>query len=374
MARADPTPRVVEVKTNEAILRVGNTDDFDRLTPQLAGARLSVVREDGDWYGVALGPNRTGWIAKADVTALPPETPAPAAHLVNVWCHPKKDAVDIDFELSQPVAVEVRETEQPPTLQVSLATTTLVMFEIRQPHGTELVRSIVVDQPADGVATATIALSSPRLWGYHLTRSAKGVTLEVRKPPTQDNTVVILDPGHGGSDTGAVGLHGLREKAVNLAVALAVRERLQKAGIKVVMTHDTDAAVAAQKPDELAARVAAGRAARGTVFVSIHHNARPKVEDGRVAHGTWIYFYRPQSRTLAAALAAPVAHAIHEPDYGPIWRSFHVIRQSDMPAVLIEVQFISNPKWEQDMRTPEYVAHVSAAIANSIRTWLGETR
>lgn len=370
---ADNGAKVVEVKTADAIMRVGPNEDFDRLTPQTTGTRLAVLRDDGTWYAVRLGPNRTGYIQKSDVTDLSPDTPGPAARLQNIETHPTADGVRMAFTLSQPVAVEAVDEETPSAIRLTFDDTTLTMFEATQPHGTDLVRSITLQQAEDGVVTVTVGLSTAHAWGYRLTRTPKGMWLDIRRAPTGlRGATVVLDPGHGGDDSGAIGRDGLKEKDVNLAVALALRERLEHLGAHVVMTHDTDRSVVSDHDQELAARVQVGRQAQGTIFVSIHHNARPKVEEGRVAHGTWIYFYRPQSRALALSLSEPVAKAIHEDDYGIIWRSFHVIRQTDMPAVLVEVQFISNPAMEAEMRAPAYAGQVADALARGLQRFFAQ--
>ncbi|MHB2018863.1 MAG: N-acetylmuramoyl-L-alanine amidase [Candidatus Xenobia bacterium] len=362
---------VVEVTTDEAVLRVGPDTDCDRLTPQLAGNRLQVVGAQKDWLQVRLGPDRTAWIQSKDVKALPADTPL-AFRLQNITSKSDADQIVVDFKLTGRGAVEAIDAESPTSLTVTFSAMTLAMLEATQPEGTEMIRAITLEQRADGVAMVHLRMATDRLWGYRLRPSKDGVALAIRKPPAHAFTVV-LDPGHGGSDSGAIGRDGLKEKQINLEVALQVRRLLQKAGIKVVMTHATDRAVAEGpyvKEDELEARVLAARQARGTIFVSIHHNARPDVKAGRVSHGSYVYYYHAQSRALAQSIEGPMGRAIGEPDRGIIWRSFYVIRESDMPAVLCEVQFISNPRMEARMQTEAYVKAAAEGIAKGILHFL----
>ena len=90
-----------------------------------------------------------------------------------------------------------------------------------------------------------------------------------------------------------------------------------------------------------------------------------------MAHGTDIYYYHPQSRRLAQALATPIGEATGETARRYLWRSFHVIRQTDMPAVLLELNYISNPDIEREMLTKDgYPETAAAAIVKGCQTFL----
>ena len=157
-------------------------------------------------------------------------------------------------------------------------------------------------------------------------------------------------------------------------MARALRSELQKAGAIVTMTRDGDHQLtpdSAPADAELGARAEVGVRSHAQLFLSVHHNARPDVKDGRVAHGTHIYYYQPASRGLAQAIAAPLARAIGEPSYQHFWRSFGVIRQPEMPAVLVECNFLSNPKLEKGMlRNPAYPQKAARGIVDGVNRFL----
>lgn len=172
--------------------------------------------------------------------------------------------------------------------------------------------------------------------------------------------VVMLDPGHGGSEPGAVGTL-LPEKALNLAVALKLKTELEKRGFKVLMTRSTDITV------PLKERVRIANASKADLFISIHHDAAAN----RKARGYSVYAPRTCSghigagTALAAALQREIVKLPEVVDRGVRFADFHVLR-SDMPAVLVELGFISNPDEEKLMNDPRRQEAEAAAIASGV--------
>ncbi len=155
---------------------------------------------------------------------------------------------------------------------------------------------------------------------------------------------IVIDPGHGGSDTGAVGVGGLREKDITLEVSEKVRNILENSGVNVVMTREDDRDVygpTATDAQELQARVDYGNFTPNVdVFLSIHCNAWTSSS----ANGTSTYYY-PKTwldSLLAQNLQdAMVAHGDRR-DRGIHEARFYVCRHSSMPAALVELAFITN--------------------------------
>lgn len=155
---------------------------------------------------------------------------------------------------------------------------------------------------------------------------------------------IVIDPGHGGTDTGAVGVGGLREKDITLEVADKVRDILENSGVKVVMTREDDRDVygpTATDSQELQARVDYGNFTPNVdVFLSIHCNAFTSAS----SNGTETYYY-PKT-WLDALLAQNLQEAMIEHgdrrDRGIHEARFYVCRHSSMPAALVELAFITN--------------------------------
>lgn len=173
---------------------------------------------------------------------------------------------------------------------------------------------------------------------------------------------VLIDPGHGGADTGARGPGGLVEKDVNLLVAREVAARLKAAGVAVSLTRLDDHERSAVQRAEMAA------AERAVVLVSVHTNAsaRPGMR------GTECYFKAgcPDSARLAGLIQRAVTEACGRPDRGRRAGSFAVLRRSPVPAVLVELAFISDPEEEALLSTGEFRRAAAGAITAAIRELL----
>lgn len=196
---------------------------------------------------------------------------------------------------------------------------------------------------------------------------------EVEKPQVDtfeglQGRKIVLDPGHGGSDSGAVGPHGLKEKDVALAISKNMADILRTSGAVVTMTRDTDVDVygpLASDHDELQARVDVGnRDAGNQIFVSIHCNAFTSP----TAHGTGTYYFASSYRgqLLAESINDAIVADTGLADRGPQTARFYVLKNSNMPAVLIETAFISNYQEEALLGDEEFQYKIAAAICKGI--------
>jgi len=188
-----------------------------------------------------------------------------------------------------------------------------------------------------------------------------------------DPITIVLDPGHGGSDCGAVGAGGLTEKAVNLELASRIGTLLASSGVHVIMTRDSDRELTSRSTpaaEELGKRVETARSTDAALFVSLHHNAMADPVAARSARGCTVYYYHQQSLPAALAIARSLAAAIEERRCDVRARSFFVIRQTDMPAVLVEAAFISNPQEEMKLRNPAYLDRAARGICRGILAFI----
>ena len=234
-------------------------------------------------------------------------------------------------------------------------------------------------------------------------------------PPTAEERrrvdrliIVALDPGHGGEDPGAVGPTGLREKDVVLAVALQLRDKLNAVpGMRVMMTRDADFFVPLQE------RVRKARRVQADLFVSIHADAflRPEARGASVfalstkgasssaarwmaerenaadqVGGVNVAGVRDRQLLLAMAdmsTAAQIKDSLklgHEVlsrigRVGQLHKrqveqaGFAVLKAPDIPSILVETAFISNPEEEQQLRNPAFRTELVAALASGIRRY-----
>lgn len=182
--------------------------------------------------------------------------------------------------------------------------------------------------------------------------------------------LVCLDPGHGGYDPGAIGPSGLREKDVNLEVALKAGSYLERAKVGVIFTRKSDQVPwPADKNKDLAARCEIANKAGADLFVSVHCNGASEQK----ANGTETYSFSDTGPGADAAklVQAELLEALKLRDRGTKTAKFYVLRHTVMPAVLTELAFISNPQEEQLLALPGTRTNAARAIARAVARHFG---
>lgn len=191
-----------------------------------------------------------------------------------------------------------------------------------------------------------------------------GPTSPIPLPPTsQGRFTVVIDPGHGGRDPGAVGRGGLQEKQVVFPIAQEVAALLSQRGIQTVLTRYDDREV------DLEPRVQVAERNNATVFVSIHANAismdRPEV------NGVETYYYgSSEGRRLAQSIHQSLLENLPTRDRQVREARFYVIRRTSMPAVLVEVGFVTGAEDAPRLADPAYRSRIAASIAQGILRYL----
>jgi len=170
---------------------------------------------------------------------------------------------------------------------------------------------------------------------------------------------VVIDAGHGGSEPGAQ-RENIFEKDITLAVAKKVKNYLNQAGINVVMTRSDDSTVSLKQ------RTVITNDENPEAFVSIHVNSC----NAPTAAGLETHWYTPQSKKLAQVVQKSLISSINSPDRGIMNSMFYVIHHTEVPAVLVEIGFISNDSERNQLLTPERQESTARAIAEGIIEFL----
>lgn len=178
---------------------------------------------------------------------------------------------------------------------------------------------------------------------------------------------IAIDPGHGGSDSGAIGPSGLKEKDVTLDVALQVEDILRQAGASVFMTRRDDRDVYGQNAtdqQELQSRVDVGRRSNVDAFVSIHANAFTNSAANGTA--TYYYFKSAADELLAQSLQDGMVEYGARSDRGIHEANFYVVKRSTMPAALVELAFITNYEEEELLNSPDFSLGLAEGICKGL--------
>ena len=180
---------------------------------------------------------------------------------------------------------------------------------------------------------------------------------------------VVIDPGHGGPDPGAVGIAGLRETDVVLDVSLQLARLLQSRGVEVLLTRTSEVDV------DLPPRVALANSSGADLFLSVHANAlsmdRPDV------NGIESFYFEPagnRARSLAAAVQQQMlAISPGSPDRGVRTARFFVIRRTVMPSTLVEMGFVTGSLDAPRLMDANFRRQMAVALATGVLTYLQNT-
>lgn len=182
--------------------------------------------------------------------------------------------------------------------------------------------------------------------------------------PPRGRVVVIVDPGHGGPDVGAVGIGGLQEKNIVLPLSLEVARLLEQQGVQAVLTRRDD------RDLDLEPRVQLAERTNADLFVSIHANAislsRPEI------NGVETYYYS-SGLQLAQTIHNTILGSLQVRDRGVRRARFYVLRRTSMPAVLLEVGFVTGSEDAPRLATSAYRSKMAAAIARGILQYIKRT-
>ncbi|PTI70633.1 N-acetylmuramoyl-L-alanine amidase [Staphylococcus succinus] len=176
--------------------------------------------------------------------------------------------------------------------------------------------------------------------------------------PLKDKTIV-LDPGHGGSDQGASSntkKHS-REKVYTLKTAKELKSLLEKEGAVVNMTREADEYVSLEQ-----------RNIKGDAYISIHNDSLKSAK----ANGSTVYWYKDNQEALAETISATLQKKALLTSKGARQENYQVLRQTDVPAVLLELGYISNPT-DEDMITDKLHRHIlEEAVVDGLRSYFSE--
>jgi N-acetylmuramoyl-L-alanine amidase len=184
-----------------------------------------------------------------------------------------------------------------------------------------------------------------------------------------DKILVTIDPGHGGKDSGAIGLDGLREVDVILPISLRVAKILQEKGVATQLTRDSDYFVGLDE------RVVMSRKAGASIFVSIHANS---IDNRPDVNGLETYHYH-RGLELANIVHSNVMGVLggdrDDPllDRGVRSARFLVLRKSEIPAILVEVGYLTSPTESLKLSDEKYRERMADAIAQGILEYLGKS-
>ncbi|SHE79959.1 N-acetylmuramoyl-L-alanine amidase [Desulforamulus putei DSM 12395] len=184
------------------------------------------------------------------------------------------------------------------------------------------------------------------------------------------NKVIVVDPGHGGRDPGKIGVSGVPEKEINLEVAKRLATLLGEMGAAVILTRDTDMDLSDastpgnKKRQDLSRRAETANERNADLFISIHCNGFTSPQE----HGAQVFSqpHSPESKILAECIQKEMTVILGNTKRKAKQVDYYVTRTTKMPAAIVEIGFITNPKEDKLLQDPLYQSKVAWSIAAGI--------
>lgn len=303
--------------------------------------------------------------------------------LTAVQVTPTEQAVEVKMILSAPVKYTHHTLQDTASkVYVDLAQTVLAMPPGEVWKGVGDVQRVRVGQFSSEPPIARVVVDMTRMLGYTVKVPEKpnevviALSLAAMPPvPTPNVTVegdelkdvkIVVDAGHGGHDSGAIGRNGTMEKNLTLDIALRLQECLLKRGATVLMTRTGDTY------PTLAERVNLANRHQAHLFVSVHVNA---FSTPGAMSGTMVLYATPQSLPLARSLLSRLLQELRRPDKGIRHRpGLYVLRHTVMPSVIVEVAYVDHPEEEALLNNPDFRQRAAEAIAGGVVDYVQQFR
>ena len=180
---------------------------------------------------------------------------------------------------------------------------------------------------------------------------------------------VVLDSGHGGSDSGKVGINGAKEKEINLLIAKEIRRLLEKEKIEVIMVREKDEELGKSKVEDLKYRVSLMNEKKPSLAVSIHQNSYHEEN----VFGAQVFYYK--TSTEGEKAAAVIQEALQEVNPENTKKikandTYYLLKKTEVPTVIVECGFLSNYAEAEKLVSEDYQKKLAEAVTKGILQYL----
>lgn len=339
-------PLIIETNADNVPIRsMPNDFGLNRLQHLQKDIQMKVVGEFGNYYKVQLSRDDFAWLSKDYANKLDTN----------------------DLNIQRIIALDYHEDSTKRIYEIKLSDK--VPYTLSESDGLDLVVYNVKDYPYNKYEFHIA--NSGKLFGYksYYTDDNR-LIIEVKKFPDINKStplkglIIAIDAGHGGTELGAIGCLNDNEKDVNLEISKILKEKLETNGANVIMTREDDSFVGLNDRVEIANKNNA------QIFISIHNNALPDSAAHLKSTGSEAYYFYPQSKELAKDVVEALAKETGFKNNGAKAQSFAVVRNTNCPAILVEVGYIINPEDNAKLIDKDYQNKIAEAILHGLENYL----
>lgn len=387
-APSSTSPETLVVTGGTVNIRQQGNLDSNIIAKASQGDRLTVTGRQGDWIEVVLADGSKGWIASW-LTDQTTSTDSSRGNVLESEVLIAPIAEGKTFKIIDSAGRPVLLLEGWTNSQYQIRsdnTSNKLVLELEGPternyegKNTRLGLQDIRIYPSGQNAVIELTFSFPTTHAVSYDAASKTTKLQLSAMQTAglSGKVIVVDPGHasvqpgGWLDPGAIGkTTGLKEKDVNLSIALKLKSLLETAGARVIMTHT------GQTTLSLAERAGLANSAKADIFVSIHANY--SLKNNISGHTT--YYYAPTSdeilglqkysrQKLASLVQRELVKAGGRNDMGALQENFAVLRETRVPSILVETAFLSDAAEESLLGTDDYRQKLSFGIFNGVKAY-----
>ncbi|MFD1038586.1 N-acetylmuramoyl-L-alanine amidase [Virgibacillus byunsanensis] len=314
------------VNTDNLNVRKGPGTEYEQIGQVHTDESYTILHKQGNWVEIQYEDNNTGWITTEYIT-------------IN-----EKNNSSSSTESNETISISTDNTH----IRKGPSTDSDISHYVNK--GTEL---DVISKDGNWIEVTNKDVS-----GYILKRLVEKDT-EAASTGLKNKTIVI-DPGHGGRDVGAIGATETLEKDFTYKTSMELKQKLTNLGAEVVMTRTEDEFVS------LASRTSLANVLQTDAFISIHYNSTPELPQ---VTGIGTYYYHEQNEGLANYIQTEIVKETNAKDRGVTNGDFHVIRQTFKPSVLLELGFISNQEKEKLLFTNGYQKKLVTGMVNGLEKY-----
>lgn len=365
---------LVVVKTSGKLPQMAWSNGIDRLGSAKmgyidTGILLQVADTAGNVYKIKLAENRHAFLDKSSGIIVPNPS-KPAIVTMESWRIKGGEGADsLTISLGRKVAYQSWMETDPARIVVQLYGVQANTNWITQLQSAREITRADYRQVEDDVVELTLYLKHKQHYGYQISYRGNQMLLTVRVPPAEQKLkgkVVVVDAGHGGTNSGARGLtSGILEKNYTLLFAKALEKALTKKGALVIMVRQNDTSI--DNKD----RVLRAISQNPDLFISLHLNSAGR----ETARGTSTYYKHLAFRPLAKNILHEMVQIDGLAEFGLIGSfNFQPVQPTNYPSCLVEIAFLSNREDEKRIMDPGFHEQVAKKITAGVKQWYKHNR